>query len=330
MSGSSHLSSVLRRLAFTLAPVVLLLAGAEIGTRIANPPQPFNIGGPLGWTAQPNLTDFLVDQRDSLPDFYVSTNADGLRTNLPRKRDGVHRRIVILGDSTVFGWGQSIDDALPGSLQRFLGEQWEVLDGGQPGFTSEQVSGLAETLIPAYSPDGVVYVQPWNDFARAPSSDQDSLALHPAQVFGDLLWSHSAFLRWSWARRAEALGMTSQSPLMFGVGGVLMQGGVLRVSPERRKENIRRIQAAITARGGWMLVANLPSQADPIDTTAQVAEHAAICSALGLPFLDLSEELSDWSNADAAQPGDCCHYTALANIQFGSRLAASVRTVAPD
>lgn len=314
-----------RRIVFSLVPALALASAAEVAARFAGPGSQFNVGGPLGWTARPGLVDYETIQNDPRPAFTVSTNADGLRTAIPREHTPGVRRIVAFGESTIFGWGQEAEDAAPLALQRILGDGYEVINAGQPGYTSEQVHLLAELLVPAYHPDGIVYFFPWNDVSKAQRTDRDLLARHPAHLAGGFLWKHSALLRWAWAHRAERTGLTSENPLMLVVHEVESEGQ--RTTPAQRLENLESIVATARKGGAWLLTASLPPGARYTESGEfpLVAENAANCRDLGLPYVDLSHEPAGWDPKKAIQPGDWGHFTDDATRHFMLLLSQRVR-----
>ncbi|MDP1747644.1 MAG: hypothetical protein Q8L90_18870, partial [Bacteroidota bacterium] len=79
----------------------------EVGLRIGGIAPAYRSGASGSWRMTPNLdASALRGPRDG-HDFTVSTNADGLRTKLPRERTPGILRVAVMGDSTVFGWGVS-------------------------------------------------------------------------------------------------------------------------------------------------------------------------------------------------------------------------------
>ncbi|TMB21279.1 MAG: hypothetical protein E6J71_08430 [Deltaproteobacteria bacterium] len=101
----------------------------------------------------------------------VRVNRLGLRgpEAEPRPRPGVHR-VLVLGDSVVFGQGLSEDEALPAALERRLGATgagpYEVLNAGVQGYDAVAEVRLLETLDLA--PEIVVVGTSLNDYDVAP------------------------------------------------------------------------------------------------------------------------------------------------------------------
>lgn len=321
---------VIRRILYAVVPLVLFAAAAEVTARFMGPGSLYNVGGPLGWTAQPNLLDHWVIQDHPRPGFLVSTNADGLRTSYGRERRAGVRRVVLLGESTIFGWGNSLEGTLADRLELLLGKGWEVVNAGQPGFSSEQTRLLAEMAVPAYQPDGVVFFFPWNDFSAAAKTDRETLTAHPALLASGLLWDHSALLRWAWARRAESTDLTVENPLMQAIhGDKSASNGINRTSAAQRLDNLAQMVRITKEGGAWLIVASLPPGArySSPEVFAPVAEIEEGCASLGVPFVDLSHEPRGWSRDETVQTGDWGHFTDKANFQFTLKLAGPARDV---
>jgi lysophospholipase L1-like esterase len=97
-----------------------------------------------------------------------ATNNDGLRNDgdyALEKPPGV-RRVIMLGDSFVFGWGLRLEHTMPRQLASVLdAARWEVLNFGIPAYnTANEVSLLEERAL-KYHPDVVVLMYHPNDAA---------------------------------------------------------------------------------------------------------------------------------------------------------------------
>jgi lysophospholipase L1-like esterase len=95
-----------------------------------------------------------------------ATNDDGLREAYDyalEKPPGV-RRVILLGDSFVFGWGLPLEHTMGHQLASLLdGTRWEVLNMGVPGYnTTHEVSFLEDRGL-KYQPDVVVLMYHPND-----------------------------------------------------------------------------------------------------------------------------------------------------------------------
>ncbi len=111
---------------------------------------------------------------------YVSrTNSKGLRGDeIPPKKPGVFR-ILVLGDSYVYGWGVNFEDTWCERLNhmfRDAGRTIEVINGGMLGNGPIEYAQRAEYLIPALRPDLVlVSILQGSDIMETPTE----MSLHP-------------------------------------------------------------------------------------------------------------------------------------------------------
>jgi lysophospholipase L1-like esterase len=76
------------------------------------------------------------------------------------------RRIVVLGDSFVWGFGVEEADSFPALLQSALGPGNEVLNLGVSGYSTDQELLVYRNVGRRYQPDVVVLVVASNDFAN--------------------------------------------------------------------------------------------------------------------------------------------------------------------
>lgn len=162
-----------RLLALVSGGVVAGLILSEIETRLIWPqPVPDSGGlyvyerGDLGYRLKPNLVDepFVRPEFDTL----VSTNADGLRGDEVGLRGPDTFRILVLGDSFTFGYGANQEDAYPQVVEQVLGDldtgwNYEVLNGGVPGYMVSQARAYYERYGVALQPDLVVVTVTIND-----------------------------------------------------------------------------------------------------------------------------------------------------------------------
>lgn len=107
-------------------------------------------------------------------DALVHINSMGLRGNdiSLKKGEGV-KRIIVLGDSFIFGPGVSDDETLPAQLEeilnrRDLGIRFEVLNAGTNGYNTEQEVEYFQKKGLAFSPDLVILTFFQNDLGDKP------------------------------------------------------------------------------------------------------------------------------------------------------------------
>ncbi len=114
-----------------------------------------------GWSCAPDL-DTRYIQPGSF-DVRVTTNAEGLRDGPIelRKPVGV-RRVVILGDSFMWGYGVEDDEMFASRLQAKV-PGTETVNLGANGYSTVQQAIRLEVDGVAYAPDLVVAAFTWND-----------------------------------------------------------------------------------------------------------------------------------------------------------------------
>lgn len=162
-------------LGLVVALIVLWLG--EVGLRIAGVAPAYNSGTIAGWRTSSRLGSHEIRGPQDQHGFTVTTNNDGLRTALSRERSA-RPRVAILGDSTVFGWGVddggTVADGLELALNR-RGVEVEVLNAGQPGYSTVQAAWLYRETVAAYAPDLLVMFVPLHDHNLVLVSDAELL-----------------------------------------------------------------------------------------------------------------------------------------------------------
>jgi hypothetical protein len=106
----------------------------------------------------------------------VRHNALGLRGPdvALRKADGV-RRVVVVGDSTIYGHGVEESETFARVLEarlRARGIAVEVINGGTPAYSSLQTLRQARHVLAPLAPDVVVIGNMWSD--SMPSEQEDA------------------------------------------------------------------------------------------------------------------------------------------------------------
>jgi lysophospholipase L1-like esterase len=159
------------KLAAAAMAVLLALGLCELTARLffPAPPEParepqllFEVHPSVGFLHKP-------DQQGWLDDGLATINALGLRGSMPptpKPRDEF--RIVLVGDSTTFGWGVNDDETYGVHLERLLsrmaqGRQVRVVNAGVAAYDLEHAARLLRHLAPSLEPDLVLVGLFWND-----------------------------------------------------------------------------------------------------------------------------------------------------------------------
>ena len=174
----------MKRFLFSLLPVFLLFLISEIVLHVMNWPKitaAFEHNAPF-WSTDPDLKMKKFSHKEEQSYFLVSTNEDGLRNTSENitSLETSKKRILTLGCSTTFGWGVSDQESYPAVLQKLIQNKddgYEVVNGGQPGFTSFQGLWFWNKILKHYTPDIVLIGYIVQDSRKAAYSDKSQAIL---------------------------------------------------------------------------------------------------------------------------------------------------------
>jgi len=154
-SSSGHANTIL--LVVTLLVIVL---AAEIVLRVAYHPE--NLGSViryhpvLGWALDPNASLVSVDSQRKLH-YRIDVNSLGMREReLSLDKTRGRYRVLVLGDSFVFGTGLDAGERFSDVLDHALPDEVEVINGGVPGWGTDQEVLFYESSLRRLRPDLVV------------------------------------------------------------------------------------------------------------------------------------------------------------------------------
>ena len=181
---------MLKRFIFALLPFFFLFGGSEFALRVVGWPKitsAFEHNTPF-WVTDPDLIKKKFPHKEENRSFNVSTNLDGLRlsSQTPAQREKSSHRIMTLGCSTTFGWGVDNPESYPAVLQKYVKEakySTEIVNGGQPGYTSFQGSILWDKVLKNYTPDVVLIGYIVQDARKAAYSDRSQAILQQDHAF---------------------------------------------------------------------------------------------------------------------------------------------------
>ncbi len=285
------MSGTLRKLAFSVVPVVVIGAAAELGLRSSGWPQiteTFEHNSPF-WVTDPDLENKAFPHKEENRLFKVSSNADGLRApgQTRAKADGV-TRILALGCSTTFGWGVSDEESYPAQLaSRFSAagnNTVEVINGGQPGYTSFQGRWLWDETLQHYDPDVVLIGYVVQDARKAAYSDKSQAVLQgDARYLKDnVLYKSRVYL----AIRS-VLGDFQVKAKERPQNG---EGGEFRVPPADYVDNLRVLVSAAESSGATPVLFGFPLERGGYTEGHRKILKAA-ASELEIPMLELQPRM---------------------------------------
>ena len=276
----------LRKALFALVPLLVVFGAAETALMASGWPKAtasFEHNQPY-WVMDPGLRKKSLPHREEGSSFDVTTNDDGLRTeSMPLDKPEGAWRVLSLGCSTTFGWGVGDSEAYPARLESHAREKglggFEVVNGGQPGYTSFQGLWLWSKALRSYQPDLVLIGYVVQDARKAAYSDRSQAILQrDHRYFKDnLLYRSRAYL----ALRS-LLGSIQIRAKERGEGG---SGGVYRVPPADFASNLRAFVAAVKDVGAVPVLFGYP-----LERSGYTTEHRRILKAaadtLSVPHFD--------------------------------------------
>ena len=316
------MKGLVRKIGFSLAPLFIVGAAAELGLRSAGWPritEAFEHNEPY-WVSDPDLKSKAFPHKEERTSFQVSTNADGLRVPLRSriKSEGTTLRIMALGCSTTFGWGVDDQESYPAQLQTLLTdagyEHVEVINGGQPGYTSFQGRWLWQESLKHYDPDVVLLGYVVQDARKAAYSDKSQALLQQDHRYmkDNVLYSSRVYL----ALR-DLIGSVQVQAKERPQGG---KGGIYRVPPEDYVDNLRVLAGAVQQKGALPILFGFPLEREGYTEVHRMILKAA-AKELDILHLDPQDQMEIASRgAPLYFRNDRGH----ANAQGNARIAAWV------
>ena len=177
-----------KKFAFAITPALALFAFAECGARVVDAEECQAIEPDAGdwetmqgdrellWSLVPN-TEFKTG------DDITRINAIGLREHLlPNERKKPReKRIIVTGDSSIYGWGLRDNETYAVVLERELRSRFnvpiEVINFGVPGYSTEQSIRLLNKLGWDYEPDLLIVSNIFSDCNIDAFQDETAFAL---------------------------------------------------------------------------------------------------------------------------------------------------------
>ncbi|MBM4391487.1 MAG: SGNH/GDSL hydrolase family protein [Deltaproteobacteria bacterium] len=196
-----HRTAVKYRVIGSLLLLLVVLLVGEGAARVVGPEVPAWNGGDTGSVVMvghpTRLWGMGVGVREN-SGATATINELGLRGEVPvTPRPAQQERILVLGDSTYFGHGVADADTFPSQLEGLLvkkGLKVDVVNGGIPGYSTEQSRLLLDEVGWALEPTLLIVGSLWSDNNFDHFEDAD--LLRTTQVMsGYRLLSKSAFFQ---------------------------------------------------------------------------------------------------------------------------------------
>jgi lysophospholipase L1-like esterase len=230
----------------------------------------------LSFEHRPNSHAFLMGVD-------VRINSQGLRDNeYPLARHQDTYRVLMLGDSTTFGWGVALDDTSAKLLEHGLNSgatsnlRFEVINGGVGNYGTVQEVTYYETRGRALRPDLVILVYFINDAEPV-----------PVERRGPLL-DRSYLLAFTVSRFERFLQRLNRRPNWREYYSSLYEQA--RPGFRACQRALKDLAAEVRNDGAQLLVALLPELHEINGQYPFAAEHQKITNVLaseGVPVLDL-------------------------------------------
>jgi lysophospholipase L1-like esterase len=286
--------------ALAVAEGVLALTGDAVGPVFA-------LKKGIRWTMQAGLRRHPIEMAAAGRAFRVTTNADGLRGDSAPGAAGGKSTVLMLGDSTIFGWGVDDGEDVPTALERALrarGASVRVVNGGQPGFSTVQSWMLLREVGVRYEPDLVVLEFALHDFRRAPRPDSRAIDASGSSRADYWLAAHSRVYRA--LRQLVVLGSVAPTGEEFrggeivGVGEADPRSDEVRVPPDDFTSALRGMAALGRAEGFRVALAWPPRDTDRLPER-YVAAAEALAAAGEIAVVDYS---GAWKAEGGGTPAD--------------------------
>ncbi len=275
--------SLAYRVVASIVTILLLLSAIEFGVRLSDAdsyfenrlfvlnraldyPDVFLKDHDLFWRFRPNQT--ISSQFFQGKTYTI--NSRGLRC--PEVADQKQaRRVLLMGNSCMFGWGVAYDASVAGHLQSLLGSDYEVINGGIPGYSSWQGRVFYDAELSSLEPDVVVTMFGWNDQWAAAAGVADDRQRFPSPTVISL---QNALAKSHSYRLLKKLLLSATEPHPDSLFD--RTAPVYRVGLEDFRENLAYLCARIKADGARPIMLTEPQPSHPA-YGIEVASHPAVC-----------------------------------------------------
>ncbi len=256
-------SSLRFKIAAASVMLVVALVGLELAARFVAPIVPGYKISPekeemVLLNSHPTRLWYTAPGVKQSAGFTASINELGLRGPLPADpKPADVPRILVVGDSSLFGHGVADNETLSAQLERALlgrGLRAEVINGGTPGYSTEQTLRFLDEVGWDLKPDLLLIGNLWSD--NNYDWFQDADLLHTVNTFSGPLASSALFrISSTWVDRlkggrgARIVSWTANSQVPTTAGR--------RVPLPQYAANLAKMMAQATEHGAGALVLSL-------------------------------------------------------------------------
>lgn len=306
-------------MAVSTGALLLIVGGAEAATRIIIHKYYYNQYRPdpdLNWFNRPNLRDH-VDETDRMP---KSTNSLGFRgtDEVPEDKDFDEFRIMVVGDSTAFGYGvpdhNTFSHVLEATLREETGRKIRVINTASPGHTSHQGLRILDRYEELIQPDLLIWsynndpcLDVGRDKERLPD-DQTALALKRLMFKSDLylLFRRVVLdLMYGWKLEQYQSEMPQEQT-----------GWVKRVPFTDYQEYLMEFHERLRARDGEVIYLRMPMQRQMVEKMPIYKSSfddkyrdylLEFCRTNGFHCIDFEQRFNEIGDIDLFIPGHLFH-----------------------
>ena len=206
---------------------------------------------PTQWLLRSNLNSALIQPVADSHHFVLSTNKDGLRTQLPiQSQRSV--RIALLGDSNVLGWGVDDNNDIASILNQknsLKEHDVEILNAGQPGHSTAQSKRVLCEILPNYRPTHALLFLSMHDHNQSSLSDLEKtgVGLTATSQVRSFLVNHVALYR----NLRNAIYPPQKNPAD-------QKGETFRVTNAERAFLLKEMQTCLSTWNGQLWLGLLP------------------------------------------------------------------------
>lgn len=332
-------SLVISVLVVVLVEVALRLSGLDttfqnrffILNRDLDYPEVFDRDCDLFWRLRPGQT---VTSRFFEGKTY-RINEQGLRgPEIPPVKN--EKRILLMGNSCMFGWGVSGEQSTAGRLGQRLDSGFLVINAGVPGYSSLQGLRLLERDLVLLRPDYVVAMYGWNDEWAAAGGIADKDQKSPPRP---LVAAQNMLARWHTYRLLKKLLLSVTEPDIDSLWS--RTAPVYRVSLDDFRTNLLEICRTAERFNAVPILVTEP-QPSNLEYGAQVSGHPAVrqheryndvvlslARDEGFVLVDAAREFERYGNLYDNARRDFIHFNAAGHAVLADLLAGTIRSL-PD
>ncbi len=236
----------------------------------------------------------------------------GLRAPIPLgPREGLDQRVLVLGDSTIFGHGVPDEETLPHQLGAALsarGVDADVINGGIPGYSTEQTRRLLDEVGWELNPSLLVIANLWSDNNFDLWHDRD--VFHTMEVYGRSPLARSALFRVVSSGVDRVRGGQGARLITWTQTSGKPDGSVRRVPLPDYAANLDAMVHEARERGVGVAFLSLANKDLVLRTydegswDAYFKAQAAVAEHHGVPRVDAGEALRDAQGREDLALGD--------------------------